>query len=73
MHIINWINEGLMDYADKKRMTEWLSKQRSNSADVRKPFSHTFYSSKQRYNSAEVRKLFNDAAKVIQNFENAKY
>ena len=73
VHIINWINEGLMDYVDKKRITEWLSKQRYNSADVKKPFSHTVYSSKQQYNSAEVRKLFNHVAKVIQNFENAKF
>jgi hypothetical protein len=71
-HIINWINEGLMEYVDKKRMTKWLSKQRYNSADVKKPFSHNLYNSKQQYNSAEVRKLFNHAAKIVQNFENAK-
>ena len=29
-----------MDYADKKRMVEWLSQQRSNSADVRKLSDH---------------------------------
>ncbi len=34
-HIANWIDEGLLEYADKKRMSEWLSKQRYNSADVK--------------------------------------
>lgn len=29
-----------MEYVDKRRMTEWLSKQRYNSADVRKRFDH---------------------------------
>ena len=38
--VANWINEELLEYADKKRMAEWLSKQRSNSADVRKQFNH---------------------------------
>ena len=50
--IISWINETLLEYVNKKRMVEWFSKQRSN--------------------SAEVRKLFNHAAKIVQNFENAK-
>lgn len=39
-HIANWVTEGLLEYADKKRMVEWLSKQRYNSADVRKLFNH---------------------------------
>ena len=39
-HMANWIEEGLLEYADKKRMAEWLSKQRYNSADVRKLFNH---------------------------------
>ena len=39
-HIVNWIEEGLLEYADKKRMAEWFSKQRYNSADVRKLFNH---------------------------------
>lgn len=38
--IANWVTEGLLEYADKKRMVEWLSKQRSNSAEVRKLFNH---------------------------------
>ena len=38
--IANWISENLTEYIDKKRMVEWLSKQRSNSADVRKLFNH---------------------------------
>jgi hypothetical protein len=37
---MNWIDEGLMDYADKKNLTEWLSKPQSNSAEVRKRFNH---------------------------------
>ena len=39
-HIANWINEGLLEYADKKKMLEWLSKQRYNSAEVRNTFKH---------------------------------
>ena len=39
--IMGWITQDLLDYADKKRMVEWLSKQQSNSADVRKLFNHT--------------------------------
>ncbi len=39
-HIANWVTEGLLEYADKKRMVEWLSKQRYNSAEVRKLFNH---------------------------------
>ena len=38
--IANWVTEGLLEYADKKRMVEWLSKQRYNSAEVRKLFNH---------------------------------
>ncbi len=38
--IANWIVESLVEYADKEKMVEWLSKQRSNSADVRKLFNH---------------------------------
>ena len=38
--IIGWIIQDLLDYADIKRMVEWLSKQRSNSAEVRKLFNH---------------------------------
>ena len=39
--IANWIVEGLLEYADKKRMSEWFSKQQSNSADVRNLFRHS--------------------------------
>lgn len=39
-HIANWITEGLLEYADKERMAEWFSKQRYNSAEVRKLFNH---------------------------------
>jgi hypothetical protein len=40
-HIANWINEGLMNYVDKEKMIEWITKQRYNSADVRNLFNHT--------------------------------
>lgn len=40
-HIANWIQEGLLEYADKKRMSEWFSKQQYNSADVRNLFRHS--------------------------------
>jgi hypothetical protein len=36
--VANWIDEGLLEYGHKQKMTEWLSKQQSNSADVRKLF-----------------------------------
>jgi hypothetical protein len=39
-HIANWIGEDLLEYAEKRRMVEWFSKQRYNSADVRKLFNH---------------------------------
>lgn len=40
VHMANWITEGLLEYADKGKMAEWFSKQRYNSADVRKLFNH---------------------------------
>lgn len=39
-HFASWLTEGLAEYIDKKRMAEWLSKQRYNSAEVRKLFNH---------------------------------
>ena len=39
-HMVNWIDEGLLEYVDKQKMVEWLSKQRYNSAEVRKLFNH---------------------------------
>ena len=38
--VVGWITQNLLDYADIKRMVEWLSKQQSNSAEVRKLFNH---------------------------------
>ena len=35
-HVINWIDDGLLEYIDKLKTVEWISKQQSNSADVRK-------------------------------------
>jgi len=51
--IVKWIDDELLEYMDKQKTIEWISKQRSNSADVRK--------------------LLNRVAKIIQNFENAKF
>jgi hypothetical protein len=70
--VANWIDEGLMDYVDKKKLTEWLSKPQSNSADVGKSFGQRFNSSKPQYHSADVRKLFKRATKIVQSFENTK-
>ncbi len=39
--VANWIEDGLLEYAHKERMSEWFSKQQSNSADVRKLFRHS--------------------------------
>ena len=36
IQINKWIDDGLLEYADKRKTVEWISKQRSNSADVRK-------------------------------------
>ena len=38
--IINWVNESLLEFVDKRKMVEWLSKQQSNSAEVRKQLNH---------------------------------
>jgi len=40
-HLINWIDDGLLEYVDKLKTVEWLSKQRSNSADVKKQLNRT--------------------------------
>ncbi len=39
-HFANWIIEGLLEYANKEKMPEWLTKQRYNSAEVRQLFKH---------------------------------
>jgi hypothetical protein len=67
-HIANWIDEGLLEYADKKKLTDWINKQRYNSAEVANSTGYT----KQQYNSADVKQLFRHAAKIIENFENPK-
>lgn len=38
--VVSWIEDGLLEYADKEKMSEWISKQRSNSAEVRNRFRH---------------------------------
>ncbi|MDR1182352.1 MAG: hypothetical protein LBL13_10295 [Bacteroidales bacterium] len=55
-HIANWIDEGLLEYADKKKLTGWINKQRYNSAEV----------------TNSTGNLFKHAAKIIENFENPK-
>jgi len=37
--VINWIEDGLLEYVDKQKTIEWFSKQQSNSADVKKLFN----------------------------------
>jgi hypothetical protein len=37
-HIANWVEERLLNYAEKQKMSEWLSKQRYNSAEVKQLF-----------------------------------
>ena len=32
--VFGWINDGLLEYADKTRLPDWISQQRSNSAEV---------------------------------------
>jgi hypothetical protein len=39
--VANWISKGLMKYADKNRMADWVSKQRCNSAEVKNLFDHS--------------------------------
>jgi hypothetical protein len=39
-NITNWISDGLLEYVDKEKMSEWFSKRQYNSADVRKSFRH---------------------------------
>ena len=40
LQVMQWINETLLEYVDKEKMAKWFSKQRSNSAEVRKLFNH---------------------------------
>ncbi len=85
LQVVNWINEGLLEYVDKEKTSEWLSKQRSNSADVRKLLGSATKvvqdfenpktierTTKQRSNSAEVSNSLNfkSTTKIIQNSEN---
>ncbi|GHV11403.1 hypothetical protein FACS1894162_6800 [Bacteroidia bacterium] len=73
LHMANWIDEDLLEYVDKFKMLNWLSKQRSNSAEVRQPVNQYFNNySKQQSNSADVRQLFERTTKIVQNFENTK-
>ena len=59
-NIINWINEGLMDYADKARMGEWVS-------DKKKMSRNTFGGT-----PADAVKRLNSATKIINEFDNPK-
>ncbi len=67
--IIDWINNGLLRYADKERLTDFIAQSTNLIADNKAGVSDEWIS-KQRYNSADVRKLFNHPAKVVESFEN---
>lgn len=57
-NIVDWINNGLMDYADKEKMSEWVS-------DKIKSRSHLNSS-----NPAEVKRQLDSATKIVESFEN---
>ena len=40
IHFVNWIEDELLEYVDKEKMSEWLSKQQYHSAEVRKRIRH---------------------------------
>lgn len=61
IHIANWINSGLLKWVDKEKASEWHSKQRYNSAEVKGAFKrsaniiHKFENGtgKERFNTSE--------------------
>jgi hypothetical protein len=59
-NIANWINEGLMDYGNKEKLSEWLAE---------KIKSRSYLNSS---TPADVKKLLDSAAKIVQEFENPK-
>lgn len=60
-NIISWINDGLISYADKARMLEWLSD---------KIKSRDYLDSS---TPADAKKSLDSSTKVIKNFENPKF
>lgn len=67
--IANWIEEGLSEYVDKEKMSEWISKQRSNSADVRNLFRRAA-NIIQKFENRAIRPNFSRSAGVF--YSNAK-
>ncbi len=57
-NILYWINMGLMDYADKMRLPQWLQEKKE---------PRNFLNSSI---PADVRKSLDSAAKIVQNFKN---
>ena len=57
-NVVSWINDGLMDYADHGRMSEWIAE---------KIKSRSYLNSS---TPADVRKQLDSATKVVENFEN---
>lgn len=67
--IANWIEEGLSEYVDKEKMSEWISKQRSNSADVRNLFRRAAKII-QKFENRAIRSSFSRSAGIF--YSNAK-
>lgn len=59
-NVLSWINEGLLNYADKKKLTDWVGE---------KIKTRSYLNSG---TPADVRKQLVSAAKVIEGFENPK-
>ncbi|MCM1531403.1 MAG: hypothetical protein NC048_02960 [Bacteroides sp.] len=57
-NILYWINENLMDYADKTKMERWLLEKKESRDALNSSIP------------ADVRKSLDSAVKVVQNFEN---
>ena len=67
--IANWIEDGLSEYVDKEKMSEWISKQRSNSADVRNLFRRAAKII-QKFENRAIRPNFSRSAGIF--YSNAK-
>lgn len=59
-NVLSWVNEGLLNYADKKKLTDWVDE---------KIKTRSYLNSG---TPADVRKQLVSAAKVIEGFENPK-
>lgn len=58
-NVVDWINNGLMDYADKAKLKDWVSE---------KIKSRSYLNSS---NPADVKKQLDSVTNIIQNFENS--